>query len=166
MKDLGPSKKILGIQIHRDRHEKKLSLSQKEFIEKLLKRFNMTETKLVSTPLAKHFKFSTTQSPSTNEEKNEMSSIPYSSAVGSLMYVMICTRPDIANVVGIVRRFFSNPGKEYCGAVKWILRYLKGTSDMELCFGSGKFELVCYTNSDLGGNLDNSKSTSRYLITF
>ena len=70
MKDLGPSKKILGIQIHRDRHEKKLSLSQKEFIEKLLKRFNMTETKLVSTPLAKHFKFSTTQSPSTNEEKN------------------------------------------------------------------------------------------------
>ena len=72
MKDLGPTKKILGIQIYRDRHKKKLSLSQKEFIKKLLKRFNMTETKVVSTPLAKHFKLSTTQSPSTNEEKNEM----------------------------------------------------------------------------------------------
>ena len=95
-----------------------------------------------------------------------MSSIPYSSVVGCLMYVMICTRPDIANVVGIISRFLSNPGKEYCGAVKWILRYLKGTSDMELCFGSGKSELVCYTDSDLGGNLDNSKSTSGYLITF
>ena len=86
----------------------------------------MTETKLVSTPLAKHFKQSTTQSSSTNEEKNEMSSIPYSSAVGSLMYVMICTRPDIANVVGIVSRFLSTPGKEHLGKVKWILRYLKG----------------------------------------
>ena len=50
--------------------------------------------------------------------------------------------------------------------MKWILKYLKGTSDMELCFGSGKSELVCYTDSDLGGNLDNSKSTSGYLITF
>ena len=126
----------------------------------------MTETKVVSTPLAKHFELSTTQSPSTNKEKNETSSITYSSAVGSLMYAMICTRQDIAHAVGIVSRFISNHGKEHWGAVKWILRYLKGTSDMELCFGSGKFELVCYTNSDLGGNLDNSKSTSRYLITF
>ena len=55
MKDLGPTKKILGIQIYRDRHKKKLSLSQKEYIEKVLKRFNMKETKFVSTPLAKHF---------------------------------------------------------------------------------------------------------------
>ena len=72
MKDLGPAKKILGIQIYRHRYKKKIYLSQKEYIEKVLKRFNMTETKVVSTPLAKHFKLSTTQSPSTNEEKNEM----------------------------------------------------------------------------------------------
>uniref|UniRef100_A0A3Q7FYT6 Reverse transcriptase Ty1/copia-type domain-containing protein n=1 Tax=Solanum lycopersicum TaxID=4081 RepID=A0A3Q7FYT6_SOLLC len=86
----------------------------------------MTETKVVSTLLAKHFKLSTSQSPSTNEEKNEMLSIPYSSAVGSLMYAMICTRPDIPHVVGIVSRFLSTPGKEHLGKVKWILRYLKG----------------------------------------
>ena len=87
----------------------------------------MTETKVVSTPLAKHFELSTTQSPSTNKEKNEISSIPYSSAIGSLMYDMICTRPDIAHVVGTVSKFLSNPGKEHWGAAKWILRYLKGT---------------------------------------
>ena len=69
----------------------------------------MTETKVVSIPLDKHFKLSTTQIPSTNEEKNEMWSILYSFTVGSLMYAMICTRPDIAHVVGTVRRFFSNP---------------------------------------------------------
>ena len=78
----------------------------------------MTETKVVSKPLAKHFELSTTQSPSTNEEKNEMSSIPYSSAVGSLMYAMICTRPYIAHVVGTVSIFLSNPAKEHWGAVK------------------------------------------------
>ena len=76
------------------------------------------------------------------------------------MYAMICTRPDIAHVVGTVSRFLFNPGKEHWGALKWILRYLKGTSDMELCFGSGKSELVCYTDSNLGGNLEYSKSTS------
>ena len=75
MKDLGQAKKILGIQIHRDRKKKELSLSQKQYIEKVLKRFNMTEAKVVSTPLAKDFKLSTTQSPSTNEEKKEMSRI-------------------------------------------------------------------------------------------
>ena len=81
----------------------------------------MTETKVVSTLLSKNFKLSTTQSPSTNEEKNEMSSIPYSSVVGSFMYAMICTRPNIAHVVGSVSRFLSNPEKEHWGAVKWIL---------------------------------------------
>ena len=126
MKDMGPTKKILGLQIDRDRHKKKLSLSQNEYIDKVLKKFNMTETKVVSIPLDKHFKLSTTQIPSTNEEKNEMLSIPYSSAVGSLMYAMICTRPDIPHVVGIVSRFLSTPGKEHLGKVKWILRYLKG----------------------------------------
>ena len=126
----------------------------------------MTETKVVSTPLTKHFKLSPTRSPSTNEEKNEMLSIPYSSVVGSLMYAMICIRPDIAHAVGTVSIFLSDPGKEHWGAVKWILRYLNSTSDMELCFGSGKSELVCYTDSNLGGNLEYSKSTSGYLITF
>ena len=81
----------------------------------------MTETKVVSTLLSKNFKLSTTQSPSTNEEKNEMSSIPYSSAVGSLMYAMICTRPDIAHAVGTVSRYLSNLANEHWGAVKWIL---------------------------------------------
>ena len=71
----------------------------------------MTEIKVVSTPLAKHFKLCITQSPSTNEENNEMSSTLYSSAVVSLMYAMICTRPDIAHVVGTVSRFLFNPGK-------------------------------------------------------
>jgi hypothetical protein len=64
-----------------------------------------------------------------------MSRVPYSSTVGSLMYAMVCTRPDIAHAVGVVRRYMNNPGKENWEEVKWILRYLRGTSNHALCFG-------------------------------
>ena len=64
-----------------------------------------------------------------------MMKIPYASVVGSLMYAMVCTRPDIGYVVEVVSRFMSNPGKEHWNTVKWILRYLKGTSNMCLRFG-------------------------------
>ena len=65
-----------------------------------------------------------------------MHKVPYASAVGRLMYAIVCTRPDITLVVGVVSRFLAKPGKEYWNAVKWILRYLKGTSKMSLCFGN------------------------------
>ena len=59
-----------------------------------------------------------------------MKSVPYESTVGSLMYVMVCTRPDIAYAVGVVSRYFSNPGKDHWVTVKWIFRYLRGTQSM------------------------------------
>ncbi|CAN0919975.1 Retrovirus-related Pol polyprotein from transposon TNT 1-94 [Linum grandiflorum] len=57
-----------------------------------------------------------------------MKNVPYASAVGSLMYAMVCTRPDIAHAFGVVSRFLSNPGKEHWVAVKWILCYLRGAA--------------------------------------
>lgn len=102
MKDLGPTKQILGIRIYRDRKEKKLYMSQEQYIEKVLERFNMNNAKVVSSPLATHFKLSTNQSPSTNKEKEDMERVPYASTIGSLMYAMVCTRPDIAHSVGVV----------------------------------------------------------------
>ena len=73
----------------------------------------MDKAKAVSCPLANHFKLSSKQCPSTDKEKEEMEKVPYASAVGSLMYAMVCTRPDITHAVGVVSRFFSNPGKEH-----------------------------------------------------
>ncbi|CAN0888961.1 Retrovirus-related Pol polyprotein from transposon TNT 1-94, partial [Linum grandiflorum] len=125
MKDLGPAKQILGMEIARDRKAGKLWLSQEKYIERVLDRFNMKNAKSVSTPLATHFKLSKKACPATEKEKEAMSSIPYSSAVGSLMYAMVCTRPDIAHAVGLVSRFLSNPGKTHWEAVKWIFRYLR-----------------------------------------
>ncbi|PKI46120.1 hypothetical protein CRG98_033515 [Punica granatum] len=94
---------------------------KEKYIEKILDRFNMGNAKLVSSPLASHFKLSSKQCPS-EKEKEEMKKVPYSSAVGSLMYVMVCTRPDIAHSIGVVSHFLSNPGKKHWNAVKWILR--------------------------------------------
>ena len=92
--------------------------------------------------------------------------MPYALAMGSLMYAMVCTRPDIAHAVGVVSRFLSNPGKEHWVVVKWILKYLRGTSKTCLCFGTEKPVLVRCTNVDMAGDIDSRKSTSGYLITF
>ena len=71
----------------------------------------MNEAKPVSTPLGSHFKLSKEQSPKTEEERDHMSKVPYASGIGSSIYAMVCTRPDIAHAVGVVSRFMSRPGK-------------------------------------------------------
>ncbi|PNX96549.1 putative gag/pol polyprotein, partial [Trifolium pratense] len=95
-----------------------------------------------------------------------MNKVSYASAVGSLMYAMVCTRADITHVVGVISRFLANPRKEHWNAVKWILRYLRGTSKMSLCFGSRNPELIGYTDADMARDIDSRKSTSGFLITF
>ncbi|CAA0819496.1 cysteine-rich RLK (RECEPTOR-like protein kinase) 8 [Striga hermonthica] len=128
MKDLGAAKKILGIEIHRDRGSKKLWLSQKGYVEKVLQRFGMNEAKPVDTPLANQFKLFVDMCPKSDKEIQDMVEIPYASAVGCQMYAMVCTRPDLAHVVGQVCKYISRPGKQHWEAVKWIFRYLKSTS--------------------------------------
>ena len=109
MKDLGATKQILGKRIIRDKTNGTLKLSQSEYVKKILNRFNMNEAKPVSTPLGSHFKLSKEQSPKIEEERDHMSKVPYASAIGSLMYVMVCTRPNITHAVGVVSRFMSRP---------------------------------------------------------
>ncbi|GJR95646.1 hypothetical protein Tco_0267820 [Tanacetum coccineum] len=131
-----------------------------------MRRFNMDKAKVVSSPLTPNFKLTDKDCPSSKKNIEKMDRVPYASAVGSLMYAMVCTRPDLAHAVGVVSRFLSNPGKKHWEAVKWIFRYLRGTSKLGITFGNGKPMLVGYTDSDLAGNKDNMKSTSGYLMTF
>ena len=104
----------------------------------------MLDSKPVSTPIAGHFKLSITHSPQTEDEIKDMSRIPYSNAIGSLMYDMVCTRPDLAYSASIVSRFMANPGKQHWSVVKWILRYLKGSKSVGLVYEeSQKESMVC-----------------------
>eukprot|EP00253_Pinus_taeda_P001525 PITA_01525 len=165
MKDLGAAKQILGMRITRDRKNRKLTFSQNEYIQKVLKRFNMHNAKPVSTPFASHFKLSKEMCPKNQEDVDYMSKVPYASAVGSLMYAMVCTRPDIAHAVGVVSRYMNNPGKEHWMAVKWILRYLKGTTNQALCFGGSNISLQGYVDADMADDKDNRRSTTGYVFT-
>lgn len=168
MKDLGAAKKILGMEIHRDRGAKKLWLSQKSYVEGVLSRFDMSKANPVSTPLANHFKLSLEQCPKTDSEIEGMSKIPYASAVGCLMYAMVCTRPDLAQAVSQVCKFMSKPGKQHWEAVKWILRYLKGTADRGIMFSREQGvvpSVVGYVDSDYAGDLDDRRSTTGYVFT-
>ncbi|KAI3780212.1 hypothetical protein L2E82_10183 [Cichorium intybus] len=165
MKDLGAAKKILGMEIVRDRKSRILHLSQKGYIEKVLRRFNMHEAKPVNTPFAAHFKLSSALSPTTETDMEYMARVPYSSAVGSLMYAMICTRPDLAYVVSMVSRYMANPGREHWKAVQWILRYLRGTSSMCLRYGQSNTGVVGYVDSDFGKDLDKRRSITGYVFT-
>ncbi|GJY08330.1 retrovirus-related pol polyprotein from transposon TNT 1-94 [Tanacetum coccineum] len=166
MKDLGAARKILGMEIILDRQHGKLFLSQKSYIEKIISRFGMSSAKSVNTPFSANFRLSTAYAPQSEAEIEYMSRIPYASAVGSLMYVMVCTRPDIAHAMSVVSRYMAHPGKEHWNAVKRIFRYLKGTSDVGLIYGGEREYLVAgYSDSDYAADLDARRSLTGYVFT-
>ena len=134
MKNLGATNYILGMEIKRNWAKRKLWLNQRKYVETILQRFNTQDSKPVNVPIPVGVKLSAEQCPKTQEEEEDMSRVPYASVVDSLMYAMVCTRPDIAHAVGVLSRFMSNPGKEHWTAVKRVFRYLRGTSDYGLCY--------------------------------
>ena len=114
----------------------------------------MQNCKSIDTHVCKGDALSQRQCPETREENELMKNVPYASADGSLMYAMMCTRPDICFTVGLVSRYQSNPCATQWRAVKRILRYLSGTADYGLCYRGKDLQLQGYTDADWGGDLD------------
>ncbi|RVW55396.1 Retrovirus-related Pol polyprotein from transposon TNT 1-94 [Vitis vinifera] len=142
-----------------------LKLSQRAYIEGILKRFNMHNCKSTKAPIVKGDKFSKAQCPQNDDEREEMKTIPYSSAVGSLMYAQVCTRPDIAFVVGMLGRYLSNPGSQHWKAAKKVLRYLQGTKDLMLTYQrTSLLDVVGFCDADFAGCIDDKKSTTGYIF--
>ena len=166
MKDLGEAQRILGIRIYRDRAKRMLALSQETYIDKILERFSMTNSKRGYLPMVHGVHLSKTQSPKSPEEIERMSRIPYTSAVGSIMYAMMCTRPDVAYALSMTSRYQGNPGESHWMAVKNILKYLRRTKDWALVYG-GNTELCAkrYTDASFQTDRDDSKSQSGYVFT-
>lgn len=219
MKDVGNADFILGIKIERDRRSRLVYLSQEAYIKEVLERFRMQDCNPVSTPLdgnvvltqdmlnnqgrangigsdedAAGNKSSAIDHTYRGFEENDQApawDVPYQSAVGSLMYAMICTRPDIAFAVSFVSRFSNKPLRGHWRAVKHILRYLKGSSHLRLCLGKKNsddhearmldttqppiivadeikrrthVELKGYCDADWGSDMDARRSTSGYVF--
>ncbi|MCR2847927.1 hypothetical protein KN825_15195, partial [Weizmannia coagulans] len=113
MKDLGEATYILGIKIYRDRFKRLISISQSAYIDKVLKRFSMQDSKRGFLPMSHGITLGKTQCPNTKDERERMSKIPYASAIGSIMYVMLCTRPDVSYALSITSKYQSDPGESH-----------------------------------------------------
>ena len=123
----------------------------------------MENDKAIRTSLSHHLKLTKEMCPKTQEEY-KMSKIPYALAIGSLMYAMICTRLDVAHVVGVVSKYMSHPGIKHWNGFKWILRYLRGAFSKCLHFGVSTTNLQGYIDSDLERKIDTRKSTIGYVF--
>ncbi|KAK8680627.1 hypothetical protein V6N13_109567 [Hibiscus sabdariffa] len=165
MKDLGEATYILGVKIYRDRSRRLLGLSQNTYIDKVLKRFSMEESKRGFLPMRHGISLSKEMCPSTPQESERMIQIPYASAIGSIMYAMICTRPDLSYTLSMTSRYQANPGEGHWIAVKNILKYLRRTKDVFLVYG-GEEELgiKAYTDSSFQSDKDDSRSQSSFMF--
>ena len=92
--------------------------------------------------------------PKSDEDAMKMVNVPYANAIGSLMYAMVCSRPDIAYLLSVFSKYMANPGKEHWKGVKWLLRYVKGSIDLGLKFGSSRksVEVYGYVDPDFAGD--------------
>ncbi|GKE29404.1 hypothetical protein Tco_1444788 [Tanacetum coccineum] len=167
MKDLGEATYILGNKIYRDRSKQLIGVCQSAYIEKILKRFYMENSKRETIPKQEKLKLSKSQGASTPAERQRMQNIPYASAVGSIMYVVRCTRPDVAFAQNMTNRFQQNPGELHWTIVKNILKYLRNTKETFLVYrGDTKRELrvSCYTDAGYLTDADDLKSQTRYVF--
>nr|GEX74037.1 retrovirus-related Pol polyprotein from transposon TNT 1-94 [Tanacetum cinerariifolium] len=119
----------------------------------------------ISAPLVKGETFSLDQCPKNAIEEEEMRNVSYASLVGSLMYALVCTRPDLIFSVGMLSRYQSNPGKDHWKAAKKVLRYVEGTKEYPLTYRhTDLLEVVGYSDSDYKGCKDTRKSTLGYIF--
>jgi transposase InsO family protein len=162
MEDLGPCSWYLGIDIQRDRSKRTITLSQRTYIEKVLREFQMIDCTPTSTPMAADCKLHKT----TEEEQSKAPSglrEKYQRALGSLMYAMLGTRADIAYAVKTLSRFASNPSKTHWTAMIRVLKYLKGTLEAKLVYKpSEPLAISGYTDAAYKDCPDTSKSSSGY----
>jgi hypothetical protein len=167
LRDLGPTNYLLGVGIDRDRAKRSITLSQQKYTLDVLKRYGMENCDPVGTPMLPGLKLAKEQAPTTPEEIEYMKKVPYINAVGSLMYLAIATRPDIAHAVGILARFSANPGIAHWKAVKHLLRYLKGTVNYGITYSpttTNPALFTTYSDADHGGDPQTMKSTGAYVV--
>ena len=162
MKDMGCARRILGMDIQRDCAGGVLTLSQSSYVEKVLQTFNMNDSTAVTTHVGSHFKLKAVEN---GEQETETKNVPYSNAIGSIMYV-IRTICDLAYAVGLVSRYMSRPGLMHWDAVKWVLRYMKGTKEHKLVFRkNGNFKVEDFCDADFSADLDKRRSISGYVFS-
>ena len=159
-RDLGEAKEYLGMRITRDRIKKTLKLDQISYTDKVIKCFKLNNTKIACTPLPSGYN----SLPNTTQSTPHLRS-RYQSVIGSLLYIMLGTRPDIAQAVIKMSQFSSNPSEEHLQKALYIVRYLTGTKSFCIKYdGTSKAGFLAYSDTDWAGDHETRRSTSGYAI--
>jgi hypothetical protein len=153
MKDLRELHFFLGMEVERNRDERLLRINQIKYLKEILKRFGMEDYKPIGVPFDPKVKLQRT-----THGNDESKGFPYQQAVGSLMYAMLCTRPDLAFPISVLSQHMANPSMEHWMAMKRVFRYLQGTLQMKLHFGAiPSKEVLGYCDADWGGDLEDRR---------
>ena len=154
MNDLGQISQFLGIDVVV--RPGKIEMTLRSYLEKVLQKCNMSDCKAKITPSEAKLNFSA-NSPSFDARK-------YREAIGSQIYAMTATRPDISWIISELAQYAQNPTEDHWTAVKHVLRYIKGTLNYTLSFTKSKdgLDLMGYCDADWAGSTEDRKSTSGY----
>jgi hypothetical protein len=170
--DLGPLQWVLGMRVTTQPNKRTIRLDQEKFVTQLAAKFAVpksTGKPKFSTPAHDSKPLTLAMNATTPEDRAFMKDKPYRHLVGCLLYLVVCTRVDLAQAVGALCRFQQNPGPEHWYAAKRALRYVVDTAYLGLTFGAHKnnpsFELVGFCDADWGGCTDTRRSTSGYIFT-
>ena len=159
MKDLGPIHWFLGLEIIRDRARHLINVSQTRYVSDIINHFGFTNAHPISTPIAINFRPSQLNSAKVNVHN-------YQSQIGSIMYAMLGTRPDIAYAVGALSQYSANPGADHLNAINRVLKYLNTTKGYKLIYDgkSKESDFDAYCDSDWAGDSRDHRSVSGYVF--
>jgi len=175
MADLGEVQYILGLQVTRDRLRRTLTLSQAEYVRRLLERYGMLNSRPTDTPIATGMRLSQDDCPTVPVmPAPSMQGHSYAAVVGALMYAMLGTRPDLAFAVASLSRFTSNPGEPHMQTLKRVLRYLHGTVNHQLAYDGREGDkgrpsntsgtLLGYCDADWAASMDDRRSVTGWVF--
>ena len=160
VKDLGKLTYFLGMKVEQDLEEHQTWIGQPAFIERLLKEFKMDESKPVVTPADPSQKLL-----QTSDDEECVDQQQYQSLVGSLLYLSVCTRPDITFAVSTLAKFSAKPAQRHWTAAKRVLRYLRGTTQYGIIYRKEEEPgLIGFSDADWAGDQNDRKSTLGYIF--
>jgi hypothetical protein len=159
MKDLGPIRHLLGMEVVQDIAAGTIKITQSNYIEEVLRRFGMLDCKVSNVPMVASLSL-------TKALVNE-DAYPYAEVIGSLLYMTTCTRPDITYAVNILSKYIACHDKTHSHAAKVVMSYLSGTKDQGITFkrtDSSRFKLKAFTDSDWAADKDTRRSVTGYIF--
>lgn len=155
----GTASYFVGLEIERDRTTRSLHISQRKYAERIVSKFGMSNAKPVAVPADPNVVLHLVE-----REDDCLRGVPYREAVGSLMFLAIISRPDIALAVNVVSKFLNKHNRSHWQAVRRIFAYLAGSTNLGICFrGECGDELVGYSDADFANDIETRRSVTGFV---